>query len=184
MEEVFGTNTLDWIYALFLLISFIFAIVALIGADDGLDLDMDADTGIDAISISPFALAMFGATFGLVGLITRRALEMAPIPSIITAAVAGLLIGAAGQAVFLYVFSPSKSSHFSLSNDAVGREVEVIISIPEDGLGTIAFDNISGRVTMGARSSTGQSIHKGEAVIVEKVTGRVALVRPLSETAT
>ena len=77
--------------------------------------------------------------------------------------------------------SPSKSSHYSLSTDAVGRDAQVIITVPSDGLGEITFDNVSGRVTLGARSATGKQIVNGQAVRIEEVTGRVALVRPVDE---
>jgi hypothetical protein len=156
----------------------------LVGAELGdiLDFDVDAESeGIfDFVSISPFALAMFGSIFGLVGLITRIWLEMGPIPSILLSVGSGFIIGAAAQAFFIYVLSPSKSSHFSLADD-VGREAEVIISIPSNGLGQIAFNNVSGRVTLGARSSTGQEINNGDLVTIEKIVGRVAIVRSVSE---
>jgi membrane protein implicated in regulation of membrane protease activity len=88
-------------------------------------------------------------------------------------------VGGLAHVLFLYVLSPSKSSHFSLQEDAVGREVEVTISIPAEGRGQIAYNNVSGRVTMGARSATGEKISSGNTVIIEKVSGRNAVVRPV-----
>ena len=52
--------------------------------------DIDADTGIDFISISPFGLAMFGAAFGLTGLITRLWFDMSAGLSLVLATLAGL----------------------------------------------------------------------------------------------
>jgi hypothetical protein len=159
-------------------------LLSLIGAEIGdvlnFDVDVDSDGIFDFVSISPFALAMFGAIFGMVGLMTRLWLDMEPIPSILWSAGAGIIIGAAAQAFFIYILSPSKSSHFSLTDDAVGREAEVIITIPDNGLGQIAFNNVSGRVTLGARSSSGLVIHIGSLVTIEKIVGRVAFVRPYS----
>jgi membrane protein implicated in regulation of membrane protease activity len=106
---------------------------------------------------------------------------MEPIPSILWAAGSGILIGIAAQAFFLYVLSPSKSSHYSLEEDAIGRDAEVVITIPSEGMGQITFNNVSGRVTLGARSAAGQTIRSGEVVVIEKIVGRVALVRPTSE---
>ena len=97
---------------------------------------------------------MFGAAFGLTGLISRLWLGMEAIPSILVATVGGLVIGGISQAIFVYFFSPSRSSHYSLERDAIGREAEVIITIPSEGLGQIAYNNVSGRVTVGARSAT------------------------------
>ena len=182
-QEFLASGTLNLVYAGVVLVSFVFAVVILLGAELGdafdfdTDFDVDADAGFDFISISPFSLAMFGATFGVTGLITRLWLEMDAFPSIIWATGLGLVFGLAAQALFIYVLSPTKSSHFSLAEDGVGREVEVIITIPGNGLGEIAYDNISGRVKLGARSATGKQIKRGEIVKIERITGRVAVVR-------
>jgi membrane protein implicated in regulation of membrane protease activity len=185
MQDLFSSGALNFVYAAAVLVSFIFAIVTLLGAEfgDAFDFDggVDADTGIDFISISPFGLAMFGAAFGLTGLITRLWFDMNAGLSLILAAVVGLFVGAAAQILFLYVFTPSKSSHYSLSTDAVGRNAQVIVTVPPEGLGRITFDNVSGRVTLGARSATGKKIVNGQSVRIEEVTGRVALVRPVDE---
>lgn len=182
IDAFLATGTLNIVYVVIIGISFLFAMVSLLGAELGdvldFDVDADADGGLDFVNISPFALAMFGATFGLVGLITRLWLEMEAIPSILWAASLGLLIGGVAQGLFVYVLSPSKSSHFSLDNDAIGREAEVIITIPGDGRGQITFDNVSGRVTLGARSATGRKIRTGEIVTIERIVGRMAVVSP------
>ncbi len=183
LQEFLASGTLNLIYAILILISFIFAVITLVGAEVGdaldidVDVDVDADTGIDIASVSPFALAMFGATFGLAGLITRIWFGLEAIPSILWAVGVGVVVGGLAQVLFIYVLSPSRSSHFSLADDAVGREVEVIVTIPDNGLGQIAYDNISGRVTLGARSAEGKEIKRGQPVIIEKITGRVAFVR-------
>lgn len=185
LADLLSSGTLNLVYAGMLLISFVFALLTLFGAElgDAFDFDMDVDTegGFDFISISPFSLAMFGATFGLAGLITRLWLDMGAVPSILWASGLGLAIGMAAQALFIYVLSPSKSSHFSLSDDAINREAEVIITIPVNGRGTIAYDNVSGRVTLGARSVDNKQIRTGQFVKIERITGRVAFVSPLEQ---
>ena len=184
-EDFFSSGALNFVYAAAVIVSFVFAIVTLLGAEFGdaldFDADVDADSGVDFLSISPFGLAMFGAAFGLTGLITRLWFDMDAGASLVWAVVVGLGVGVLAQALFLYVFSPSKSSHYSLAADAVGRDVQVIVTVPSEGLGKIAFDNVSGRVTLGARSATGKQIVSGEAVRIEQVTGRVALVRPVDD---
>lgn len=185
--EVFGDSALNCVYAVVALVSFIFAVLSLIGTELGdaldlgadVDVDVDGDTGIDFINISPFALAVFGATFGLVGLITSIWAEMEPIPSILIASASGLVVGGVAHALFIYVLSPSRSSHFSLEEDAVGREVEVTITIPASGRGQVAFTNVSGRVTLGARSATGEEIPTGNTVVIVRLAGRNAVVQPV-----
>jgi hypothetical protein len=187
LEEFLASGTLNLVFAGVVLTSFIFSVIVLLGAEvgDGLDFDFDVDadvdTGFNFISVSPFALAIFGATFGLTGLIARLWLEMGAIPSIVWGVGVGVVIGGAAQAFFIYVLSPSKSSHFTLIDDAIGREVEVIITIPGKGIGKIAYDNVSGRVTLGARSTSGKQISRGEFVIIDRISGRVAAVTPVEK---
>lgn len=185
--DFLGFTALQCVYALVAVVSFLFAVVSLIGAEFGdaldigadVDVDADVDTGTDFANVSTFALAVFGATFGLVGMITSVWMELEPIASILVSAAAGLVVGGMAQVLFIYVLSPSKSSHFSLQDDAVGREVEVTISIPAEGRGQIAYNNVSGRVTMGARSATGESISTGTTVVIVRVSGRNAVVQPI-----
>lgn len=181
-EEFLASGTLNIVYALCVIISSIFVAILLLGAEvgDALDLDLDVDgdvdSGIDFLNISPFALATFASTFGIVGLFTRIWFDMAAPPSIMWALAFGLIVGGLGQAFFIFILSPSKSSHFSLNDDAVGREAEVVLTIPSDGLGEIAYDNKSGRVKLGARSASGKQIGRGQFVKIERINGRIALV--------
>jgi membrane protein implicated in regulation of membrane protease activity len=184
LGDFFSSGALNFVYAAAVLVSFIFAVVTLLGTEFGDSIDFDAEVeadGIDFLRISPFGLAMFGAAFGVTGLITRLWFDMGAGASLFLAVVVGLGIGILAQLLFLYVFSPSKSSHYNLTVDAVGRDAQVIITVPNEGLGQIAFDNVSGRVTLGARSASGKKIVSGEAVRIEQVTGRVAIVRPVDE---
>lgn len=185
LEEIFTSGTLNLVYAGIVVVSFLFALVSLLGAELGETLDMafdvDGDSGFDFINVSPFALAMFGTAFGMVGLITRVWYNMEPIPSLLWAVGLGAVIGGAAQAFFLYVLSPSRSSHYSLQSDAIGRDAEVITSIPKEGLGEIAFNNVSGRVKLAARSSGGESIAYGDVVVIKRIVGRVAYVQRAEE---
>lgn len=181
LQEIFSSGTLNLVYAGIVIISFLFALLSLLGAEMGealdMALDVDGDSGFDFINVSPFSLAMFGTAFGMVGLITRLWYEMEPIPSLLWATGLGFLFGAVAQVVFIYVLSPSRSSHYSLQNDALEREAEVITSIPENGLGEIAFNNVSGRVKLAARSAEGEPIRYGELVVIKRIVGRVAYVQ-------
>lgn len=185
LEEIFASGTLNLVYAGIVVISFLFALLSLIGAELGeamdVALDVDGDSGLDFINVSPFALAMFGTAFGMVGLITRVWFEMEPIPSLLWAVGLGVVIGGVAQGFFLYVLSPSRSSHYKLQNDAIGRDAEVITTIPDGGLGEIAFNNVSGRVKLAARSSSGEPIPYGEVVVVKRIVGRVAFVQRVEE---
>ena len=174
---------LDIVYAVIVILSFIFAFLSLIGA--GIDQLIDFDIGTDGegpfelVGISPFSAATFGSAFGLTGLITHLWMEMDTIPSILWATGVGLLFGGLAQVFFLYVLSPSKSSHFSLERDAIGKEAEVIVAIPTEGLGQIAYTNVGGRQKLGARTGTGKEIPSGTVVVIKKIVGRVAIVETI-----
>ncbi|MCP5094191.1 MAG: hypothetical protein GY943_01425 [Chloroflexi bacterium] len=182
IQEFLASGTLNLVYAGTILVCFVFVVLILIGGGIGdafdVDVDIDADTGFDFIPVSPFSLAMLGTAFGFTGIITRTWLDMDAIPSVLWSTGIGLVIGIAAQVFFIYVLSPTKSSHYTLTDDAIGRTVEVIITIPGNGIGEIAYDNVSGRVKLGARSTTGKQIKRGEMVVIERITGRVAAVRP------
>lgn len=180
LNEFLASGVLNIVYASVLIVSFIFTLLTLVGAEigDALDFDLDADTGFDFISISPFAIAIFGAFFGLTGLITRLWFEMSTIPSILWATGIGLILGIVAQLVFIYVLSPTVSQTFSLQEDAVGREADVTTTIPGSGLGAIAYNNKTGRVSLGARSETGNPIPTGTIVTIQQISGRVAVVKP------
>ena len=183
MQEIFSSSALDIVFAGIVVISFIFALLSLVGLGIGEALDFDVDSDADGffdIGISPFSMAVFGSAFGITGLIAHLWLELEAIPSILLATGVGLLFGGLAQVFFLYILSPSKSSHYTLEDEAIGREAEVIISIPDDGLGKIAFKNVGGRITLGARSATGKPISTGKLVTIEKIVGRSALVRPVN----
>ena len=179
LNEFLSSGTLNIVYASVLLISFVFTLLSLLGAEVGeaLDFDFDFDSDFDFISISPFAISIFGAFFGLVGLITRLWLEMSTIPSLLWATAVGLGGGIIAQIFFIYVLSKSVSQTYSLQEDAIGRSAEVTVTIPKSGLGSIAYNNQTGRITLAARSESGKAISVGSIVTIEQVSGRVAIVK-------
>ena len=187
LREFLASGTLNLVYAGTVLVSFLFVLLTLIGSEVGdafdFDIDVDTDGGFDLMSVSPFSIAMFGAAFGVTGIITRLSFMMDTVPSLLWATGVGLIFGVVAQAFMIFVLMPTKSGHFNLASDVLEREAEVIVTIPKEGLGTIAYDNVSGRVTLGARSANGEEIRRGQFVMIERVTGRVALVWPIKNEA-
>lgn len=182
-NEFLASGTLNIVYASILLISFIFTLLTLLGAEVGeaLDFDLDVDTGFDFISVSPFAISIFGAFFGLTGLITRLWAGMETIPSLLWATGIGLTIGILAQLFFIYVLSPTVTQTYSLEDDAIGREADVTVTIPRKGLGSIAYNNKTGRITLGARSEDGDKINSGTVVTIQQISGRVAVVKSVNQ---
>ncbi len=182
-NEFLSSGTLNIVYASILMVSFLFTLLSLMGAEVGevLDFDFDFDGDLDFISVSPFAIAIFGAFFGLAGLVTRLWAGMAPIPSLMWSTGVGLGGGIAAQLFFIYVLSKSVTQTYSLQEDAVGREAEVTVTIPKAGLGSIAYNNNTGRITLAARCEVGTKIVAGSSVQIEQINGRVAIVKTVEK---
>ncbi|MEM7336659.1 MAG: NfeD family protein [Chloroflexota bacterium] len=182
-NEFLSSGTLNIVYASILLVSFLFTLLSLMGAEVGeaLDFDFDFDGDFDFISVSPFAMSIFGAFFGLVGLITRLWLGMAPIPSLLWSTGIGLGGGVLAQIFFIYVLSKTVTQTYSLQDDAIGREAEVTVTIPKAGLGSIAYNNNTGRITLAARCEVGTKINTGTTVRIEQINGRTAIVRAVEK---
>ncbi|HSH01662.1 MAG TPA: hypothetical protein VLL52_04025 [Anaerolineae bacterium] len=184
MDDLIATGTLNVAYAGMLMLSIVFTLISLlgVGAGEALDFDMEIDTdgSFDFISVSPFALALFFATFGAMGLVTRLGLGMEAVQSLVVATVAALAVGIMGQAFFVYILSPTVSSNFTLE-DLVGREAEVVTTIPADGRGEIGINNASGRLKLAARSTDHESIAVSSIVVIERLSGRLAIVSPVED---
>lgn len=183
LNEFFASGTLNIVYASILLISFLFTLLTLLGAEvgDAFDFDLDLDGSFDFISVSPFAISIFGAFFGITGLITRLWLEQNTVSSLIWATSIGLIIGSLAQLFFIYILSPTVTQTYSLQEDAIGREADVTVTIPRKGLGSIAYNNNTGRITLGARSENGEKISSGTVVSIKQISGRVAVVSAIDK---
>jgi len=92
----------------------------------------------------------------------------------------GLLLAAAAYFVLQLIFSQTQAGSEHTVQDAVGREAEVITTIPEQGTGEIAYLIRGQREQAPARSVDGASIPHGRLVVIEKMTGQTAYVRAKS----
>lgn len=141
-----------------------------------------ADSGSDLLRAAGLSLGVAAVVFGLVGLLTELILRTSQTSSVLWSLAAGLMAGFLTQVILV-----GRSRHratenaSSLEHDIVGQEAEVIIAIPADGLGEIACRDDDGLIHLGARSLTGRAIPAHERVMIERVTHRVAIVRPLEK---
>lgn len=115
--------------------------------------------------------------FGAVGLLTERALGLAPTGSILWSLAAGLLAGFITQFILTRQFNRRVAQEEAAGYEVVGRVAEVIIPIPADGLGEIVVAVDAEPVHLGARSAGGEPIERGARVIIDRVSHRVAIVR-------
>lgn len=126
-----------------------------------------------------YAVGLGVAVLGGAGL-GALLLRLSPELSTVTALGAGLLVGLVAALLLIYVPNRRRREETGLAIEADGREARVVIAIPASGLGEVAYDDGAETVHLGARSATGRTIAADSQVRIERLAGRVAVVRPIS----
>lgn len=201
MDAFLNSLGLTLLYLALLGIGIIYAVIILIGGAlhdvhlPGIDLhiggheigpvhvDVGGDVGhpeVNVPSLSPVTVASFVTAFGAFGLIALGLFDTSAQWSLAWAAGGGLVVAVIAHFAFGYfLIAPQGSSEVKL-RDIVGAVAEVITPIPADSVGEVAFVAQGGRMTYTAKSATGTPIARGTTVVIEKVIGGVAVVRPQS----
>ena len=199
MNAFFNSLGLNLLYLALLAIGVIYAVLILIGTGlgdlhlPGFHIDagghhlgpVHVDVGIDAggpevkiPSLSPVTVASFVTAFGAFGLIATSLFSVTGPGSLLWATVGGLIVAVIAHFAFGYfLIAPQGSSEVRLK-DIVGAAAEVITPIPADSVGEVAFVAQGGRMTYTAKSAGSNPIARGTTVVIEKVVGGVAVVRP------
>ena len=125
-----------------------------------------------------YSLGLGAAVLGGVGLLALLVLRLSPAASLAWALGAGLVVGALAEIILIYLPSRRRLEEAGIAIEADGREARVVIPIPSSGLGEVAYQDGAETVHLGARSATGQPIGRDSRVRIERVAGRVAIVRP------
>lgn len=128
-----------------------------------------------------YSLGLGAAVFGAAGLFLLLVFDVEQTTSVLVALGLGLIVGLLALALLAYLPSRGFVEEPLLDFDATGRRADVVIPIPANGLGEVAFHHGPDRINLGARSSNGLPIEKGTIVIIERVTRRVAVVSSLGE---
>ena len=202
------------LYATFLGIGIIYAVLILVGAGlhdihlpgihiPGFDLHVDGhDVGVGhdinvghaagspdgstvkIPSLSPITVASFVTAFGAFGLIGLGLFDSTVRASLVWAAAGGFVVAVIAHFAFGYFLIAPQGSSGVMVNNFPGMLAEVITPIPVGSVGEIAFVSQGGRVTYTAQSSSGEAIPRGTTVMIEKVIGGVAMVRPQEQETT
>jgi hypothetical protein len=156
----------------------------------GHDIDMDpgdlgdmGGAGIHFSPLSPAVISTFLTVFGGAGIICIQVFDIDPLISILPSTIVAICCGVAVFKVFDYVFTKTQGGVEVNLAQLIGRDAEVIISIPKDGMGEIAFNTSGGRTNTAARSATGKAIPKSSIVRITRIVGSVYLVEPISNDA-
>jgi len=190
-------TTLNCVFFFMLMAGIIWTTIVLIGgAVAGVDLpDMDVDIphidlhvdhgvsfdhgSVGVSPLSPITIASFVTSFGGLGLISTQLLRIPDTISLFLAAVGASVI-AAGM-FFLYgkVLIAGQGSSEVRMAEISGQSAEVIVPIPKDGLGQVAFVARGARTTWSARADDGKPISRGTIVTIRSVTGNTMIVSRL-----
>ena len=135
------------------------------------------DHGAVGVSpLSPITIASFVTSFGAIGLISTQLFLVPDNISLVIAAVGAACV--AGGMFFFYsrVLVAGEGSSAVRLADISGMSAEVVIPIPKNGLGQVAFVARGRRATRGARSADGKPIPRGTIVTIQAVTGNMVIV--------
>jgi membrane protein implicated in regulation of membrane protease activity len=174
----------DLIYGICLVTGLIFTLVSVLAghffgsgdhvAGSGGHVEAGADASdAPGISIfSPTIIAAFITAFGAFGLIfTQFPKTTNPAVSAPLSVLGGLLVAGTLLVFLRYVFGHTQSSSESHVAQLIGAEANVITSIPENGVGEIAYVVGGTRYSAPARTEKGTALANGKTVTITRIVG-------------
>jgi membrane protein implicated in regulation of membrane protease activity len=138
--------------------------------------DVSAESMPTMSPLSPVTIATFATAFGGTGMVLDR-IGLPGFLSVLASTAAGGMIAAAVFYLFYRVFRITQSTSGVSARQAIGREAEVIVTIPEKGVGEIAYVLGGRRFNAPARTEDGSGLHSRSLVVIVGRTGAVLVVR-------
>lgn len=191
-----GNDTLEFIYLVCFFLGLGFAVLSALmsgvfGGHAGPHVDMggahvDLGTGhghagpmdgsVHFSPLSPVSIALFVTTFGGVGLLMKK-FGNPVVAQIPVAAAAGIVVGGLVSYGFYKIMQMTQASSHPRAGEEIGLEAEVIVPIPHDGLGEIAYIVRGTRFTNSARTVDGKELPANAVVKIVKQVGNTYLVQ-------
>ena len=147
------------------------------GGDAGHDVHMDVGTDLPMSPLSPTVISTFLTGFGGGGLIANSYLGLPVGKGVLMAILTGILLSGGTYTILLLLFRGTQAGAEYSSDEMLGRTVQIITPIPENGTGEIAIVIKGTRVNGPARSLDGKAVPRGAPVVVEKVVGNIYYVK-------
>ncbi len=151
----------------------------LFGGGDVHDIHMDVGTDLPISPLSPTVVATFLTGFGGGGLLAYSYFQLSVGKGVLVALLTGILLSCGTFGVLTILFKNTQAGSEYSINEMVGRQVQVITPIPENGTGEVAIIAKGTRVVGPARSEDGKAITRNAPVEVTRVVGNVYYVRHL-----
>jgi len=175
------------LYGLCLALSIMLAAISAFSGDllDA-DVDVDVPDGADGGSIesgvpryslfNPIAFLSLLGGFGAVGLIARG-LGVTAWLALPVALVGGVVLSFAAFQLFTRVVLASEGTAAPAFEAAIGKLATVTVSIPNNGLGVVAYVVGGQRLTLPARHVVAEPVASGAEVVIVDLEQNVAIVR-------
>ena len=130
--------------------------------------------------LSPTIIATFITAFGGLGMVfSQMNLKNGVWISALLAVLGGFAIALVFFLVFRQVFRFTQSSSEGKVMELVGETATVITSIPEHGVGEIAYVQGGSRYSAPAREESGTTILQGKTVVITRIVGTQFYVAPI-----
>ena len=179
--------TIGIFYISLLVLGFLYSVISLLAGwltDVGGHLDLGGHVDVPGHAdvghlgpISGTTVATFVTGFGGGGVIGHYWLQWPLLGSLGIAIGSGVAVAAAAYGILDFIFRETQAGSEFAVGETVGREGEVIVSIPEGGVGEVAYIMRGQREQSSARAVDGALIPRGSAVVIERVSGPTAYVR-------
>lgn len=144
---------------------------------DGVDGHMEVGTDLPVSPLSPTVIATFLTGFGGGGMLANNYFQLSLGKGITVALFTGLLLSGGTFGALTLLFRSTQGGSEFVLQDMVGKVVEVITPIPENGMGEVAFTAKGTRVNKAARAVDRKAIARNQPVSVVKVVGNVLYVK-------
>jgi membrane protein implicated in regulation of membrane protease activity len=141
------------------------------------DLHMDVGTDLPMSPLSPTVIATFLTGFGGGGLLANTYFQLSVGKGVLVALLTGILLSGGTFGMLTLLFKNTQAGSEYSVEDMVGRVVQIITPIPENGTGEVALVAKGTRVNGPARSADGKAIPRNTPVEVVRVVGNVYYVR-------
>ncbi len=141
------------------------------------DVHMDVGTDLPISPLSPTVIATFLTGFGGGGLLANSYFQLSLGKGVLVALLTGALLSAGTFGALTLLFRNTQAGSEYSIDDMVGRVVEIITPIPENGTGEVALVAKGTRIIGPARSTDGKAISRNMPVEVVRVVGKVYYVR-------
>jgi membrane-bound ClpP family serine protease len=141
------------------------------------DVHMDVGMDLPITPLSPTVIATFLTGFGGGGMLANSYFELSVGKGVLVALLTGVMLSGGTFGVLTLLFKNTQAGAEYSIGDMVGRVVQIITPIPENGTGEVALVAKGTRIIGPARAADGKAISRHTPVEIVQIVGNVYYVR-------